>query len=206
MSSSRLKPSLTPLTLFATSARIRPWKARVFPSSSFRSNFTTLFSIDTVMPVTIGVFRLPFGPLTTTDPPSWRTSTPCGSAISFLPMRDMDLSLPDLAEDFAAHAGARRLGSREHALRGRDDGQPESAEDAGDFLFAAIHALSGTRDALDAVNHRLVARVLEVHAQRPLRTAVLFDDLVVTDESLGLEDAGDLDLELRYRHLHAIVA
>jgi hypothetical protein len=62
MSSSFLKPSLTPRTLLATSARIRPWKARVLPSSSFRSNFTTLFSTETEMPVTMGVFRLPFGP------------------------------------------------------------------------------------------------------------------------------------------------
>src|ERR1051325_175463 len=206
MSSSRLKPSLTPLTLFATSARIRPWNARVFPSSSLRSNFTTLSFTSTEMPVTIGVDRLPFGPFTTTLLPSWRTSTPFGSAISFLPMRDIGLSLPNLAEHFAAHARLRGLIAGEHALRGGDDRQSEAAENLGDLFLAAIDALSGTGDALDAVDDRLaVSRVLQVDAERGLRLAVFFDDFLVADETLRLEDAGGLAFSLRGRHLDAIV-
>src|SRR5215212_10775824 len=140
MSSSRLKPSLTPLTLLATSARIRPWKARDLPSSSFRSNLTTLLSTDMEMPGTIAVVRLPFGPLIMTLLPSWRTSTPFGRGSSFFPIRDMCSSLPDLAEDFAADALARGLGAREHASGGRDDGEAESTENGGDLFLAAIDA------------------------------------------------------------------
>src|ERR1051325_5557470 len=98
--------------------------------------------------------------------PSWRTSTPFGSAISFLPMRDIGLSLPNLAEHFAAHARLRGLIAGEHALRGGDERQSEAAENLGDLFLAAIDALSGTGDALDAVDDRLaVSRVLQVDAE-----------------------------------------
>src|SRR5687768_12380290 len=162
MSSSRLKPSLTPRTLFATSARIRPWKARVFFSSSGRWNFTTLSSTFIVMPAMMGVCNEPLGPLTTTASPSWRTSTPFGSGISFFPIRDMALSLPDLAEHFAADAGLRGLDAREDALGGRDDGQTETAQNLRDLFLATVDAAARARNALDAVNDRLaVFRVLQ---------------------------------------------
>src|SRR6185503_10814044 len=171
MSSSRLKPSLTPRTLFATSARIRPWKARVLFSSSFRSNLTTLFSMLTEMPGTSGVLSEPFG-----------------SAISFFPIRDMAISLPDLAEHFAADAALRGFGTRENALRGRHDGESESAENLRQLFLSAVDAAARTRNALDAVDHGLaVIRVLEVEAQRALRLAVLLDQFVVADEAFGLE-------------------
>src|SRR3954451_11011830 len=127
MSSSRLNPSVTPRTLFATSARIRPWKARERPSSFERVNCTTLFSIETPMPGTTGVVRVPLGPFTVTTLPSCLTSTPFGTGISFLPIRDIGFSLtrcslPDLAEHFAADAALDGFLSGQHALGGRDDG------------------------------------------------------------------------------------
>src|SRR5512132_3382240 len=144
MSSSRLKPSLTPLTLFATSARTRPWKARVFCSSLARVNCTTLFSTFTSMPGTSAVLRVPFGPLMVTAAPSFFTSTPFGSEISFLPIRDMSSSLPDLAEDFAAHAALHGIVAGEHALGRRHDRQTEAAEDARDLGLVAVDAAART--------------------------------------------------------------
>src|SRR5947209_8481958 len=205
MSSSRLNPSVTPRTLLATSARIRPWKARERPSSLARVNWTTLFSIETPMPGTTGVVRVPFGPLTVTTFPSCLTSTPFGTGISFLPMRDMGLSLPNLAKHFAADAALDGFLSGQHALRGRDDGEAETVEHARDLLLVAVDAAARARDALDAVDDRLaVGRVLEVDPQRPLRL-FLVRERVIADEALALENAGDLHLQLRGGELHAVV-
>src|ERR1043166_9220986 len=163
MSSSRLNPSVTPWTLFATSARMRPCSERDLPSSSPRLNCTTLSLISTPMPATTAVESVPFGPLTVRVLPSCRTSTPFGSGIGFFPIRDMGLSLPDLAEDLAADAALGGLGARQDALRRRDDGQSESAEHARDLLLVAVDAAARARDALDAVDDRLaVGRGLEV--------------------------------------------
>src|ERR1044071_5545158 len=117
----------------------------------------------------------------------------------------MGLSLPDLAEDLAADAALGGLGARQDALRRRDDGQSEPAEDPGDLLLVAVDTAAGARDALDAVDDRLaVGRVLEVDPQRSLRL-FLVRQRVVADEALTLEDAGDLHLQLRGRELHAVM-
>src|SRR6266568_8941805 len=153
----------------------------------------------------MAVESVPFGPVTVRVLPSWRTSTPFGSGIGFFPIRDMGLSLPDLAEDLAADAALGRLGARQDALRRRDDGEAETVEDARDLLLVAVDAAAGARDALDAVDDRLaVGRVLEVDPQRPLRL-FLVRERVVADEALALENAGDLHLQLRGGELHAVV-
>src|SRR5438105_5014053 len=114
------------------------------------------------------------------------------------------LSLPDLAEHFAADAALHGFGAREHALRRGNDRQSQSAEDPRDVLLVAVDAATGTRDALDAVNDRLsILRILQIDTER--RLDLLLDDFVVADETFALENARDLDLELRRRKLHAIV-
>src|SRR5205814_742877 len=124
----------------------------------------------------------------------------------FFPIRDMErFSLPDLAEDFAADAALDGLVAGQDALGRRDDGQPQAAEDARDLLLVAIDAAARAGDPLDAVDDRLaLGRVLQVDPQRALRL-VLIGDGVTADESLGLEDPGDLHLEFRRRKLHAVV-
>src|SRR5207248_11156892 len=202
---SRLNPSVTPRTLLATSARIRPWKARDFPSSSVRVNCTTLFSMVTPMPETTAVVRVPFGPFTVTTLPSCLTSTPFGTGISFLPIRDMGFSSPDLAKHFAADAALDGFLSGQHALGGRDDGQPEAAEHARDLLLVAVDAAARARDALDAVDDRLAAgRVFQIDPQRSLGLVLLLK-VVIADEALILEDAGDLHFQLRRGKLDAFV-
>src|SRR5512135_1543451 len=103
------------------------------------------------MPGTSAVDRVPFGPFTVTLLPACLTSTPFGSWIGFLPMRDMRISLPDLAEDFAADARLGGLCSGEHAAGGRDDGQAETAEDLGNLFLATVDPPARARNALDAV-------------------------------------------------------
>src|SRR5881275_2043878 len=98
-----------------------------------------LFSTFTPIPAMSAVDRLPFGPLMVTALPSCLTSTPLGSSIGFFPIRDMErFSLPDLAEDFAAHAALDGFVPGQDALRRRDDGQSEAAEDARDLLLVAV--------------------------------------------------------------------
>src|SRR5258705_586783 len=121
------------------------------------------------MPGTTAVVRVPLGPFTVTTLPSCLTSTPFGTGISFLPIRDIGISLPDLAEDFAADAALDGFLSGQHALGGRDDGQAETAEDARDLLLVAVDAAARARDALDAVDDRLAAGpVFEVGPERAL--------------------------------------
>src|SRR5437764_8350247 len=157
------------------------------------------------MPGTRAVDSVPFGPLTVTELPSCFTSTPFGSEIGFLPMRNMRRSLPDLTEHFAADALLGGIGAGENALRRGDDGETETAEDAGNLVLGAVDAAARARDALDAVNDRLaIVGVAEVDAQRGLRP--FLDHFVVADETLVLEDARHLDFELRCGKLDTFVA
>src|SRR5436190_5347753 len=157
------------------------------------------------MPEISAVVSVPFGPLTVTASPSWRTSTPLGSSIGFFPIRDMErFSLPDLAEDFAADAALDGFVAGQDALGRRHDGQPEAAEDLRDLLLVAVDAAARAGDPLDAVDDRLArGRVLEVDPEGALRRLV--GHRVVADESLGLEDPGDLHFEFRCGKLDAIV-
>jgi hypothetical protein len=130
----------------------------------------------------------------------------------FLTIRDMrgspyQMPAAKLAERFAADAATLSLGTGEHALRGGDDGQTEATEHLRELFLAAVNATARARDALDAMNDGLaVPGVLEIDAQAALRLPFLGgNDFVVADETLGLEDLGDLDLQLRARHLDAFV-
>src|SRR4029450_550470 len=74
----------------------------------------------------------PRGPFTTTTASSPTvTSTPLGILMGCLPIRLMasDLRSPDERQDLAADPLAGRVAVRHHALRGRDDRDPEPAQD-----------------------------------------------------------------------------
>ena len=74
-----------------------------------------------------------------------------------------------------------------------------------DAVVADVDAATRGRHAADAVDRRLaVAPVAEDDGQR-LRLFALADADVV-EVALGLEDRGDVLLELRVRHLGAVVA
>src|SRR5687768_15392062 len=74
---------------------------------------------------------VPSGPFTEMLPPARFTSTPLGSGIGYLAMRDMAASGDD-AEDFAADAVGAGLAVGHHAARGRQDRHAEPVHDARD--------------------------------------------------------------------------
>src|SRR6266478_2387331 len=119
ISSSLLKPSWTPFTALATSARVRPWSARCCRVSSARLNTTVPLSTAHVIPAGRGFSRDTFPFSTRISFPCTLTLTPAGRAIGILPIRDMSSS-PDVADDLAgtrvdAPAGpAHHLDAREY--------------------------------------------------------------------------------------------
>src|SRR5437762_8373269 len=94
------------------------------------------------------------------------TSTPFGTAIGYLAMRDM--SIPPLrhdAKDFAADAVGAGLAVGHHAARGRQDGDAQAVHDLRDVVAALVDAQARLRNALEALDHGLAGVVLQADAQ-----------------------------------------
>src|SRR5205823_14811612 len=71
-------------------------------------------------------------------------------------------------------------------------------------VLARVDAATRLRDSLQVRDHALAAAaVLEIDHERLVRVAVL--DAVIPDVALLLEQAGDLLLHPRVRHLHVVV-
>src|SRR5450759_3640522 len=216
MSRSLRKPSVTPLTAFATRLRARPWN---LPSSgSSRSVFACSWSPLTSKPIPGGsAWRIfPFGPCTSTAPGWTSIVTPFGMGIIFLPIRDINsfqlpassFQLPHVTEHFAADAGLHRFAAGHDPAGGRQDAGAEAREDVRDIVAAEVDAAARTADALDADDDALPARpVLQLHAERALRLVVLrLHDLEALDLAFALQDFRDLDLQARERHIDAGMA
>src|SRR3978361_1938795 len=81
--------------------------------------------------------RVPLGPFTVTRRSSTATSTPDGTVMGSLPMRDIAecllsvSGLPAVGEDFPTHALLVRLAVGEQTLAGGDDGDAEATEHLG---------------------------------------------------------------------------
>src|SRR5262245_8045672 len=205
ISSLRSKPSLTPFTMLATSARVSPCSARTVRSSLARVTTTCPLSIVALSPRGTGWNSLPLGPSARTSAPSTWTFTPCGMTMGFLPMRDMRGPLPHVGQHFAADLLLARLPVGHHAARRRDDRHAHAGQDGRDLLVGHVHPPARRRHAHQPRDHLLVARpILEVHAQRPL-LLVLLEHAEVLDEPLGLEDLGHPHLELRGRDVDLLV-
>src|SRR3569833_4012007 len=134
------------------------------------------------------------------------TSTPEGTATGSFPMRDMSVppSLPDVGEDFAAHAVALGLPVGLQAAGRRDDRDAQPAENGRQFGRFCVDPQTGLGDAPQAGDAPLTVRaVLEFDDE----VLVLFARLVVVarDVALALEDLGDVRLELRVRELDLVV-
>jgi hypothetical protein len=73
--------------------------------------------------------RVPPGPFTVTVRSAMVTSTPLGTVIGDLPMRDTTTtSSPDEAQDLAAHAAMARLAVGHETLAGREHGDAQAAQ------------------------------------------------------------------------------
>ena len=75
--------------------------------------------------------RVPLGPFTVTVRSAMVTSTPLGTVMGALPMRDTVLaSSPDEAQDLAAHAALARLAVGHETLAGREHSDTQAAQHA----------------------------------------------------------------------------
>src|SRR6266850_2216254 len=205
ISSFRSKPSLTPLTMLATSARARPCSARTWRSSLPRSMTTVPSTIRGVSPAGTGWLSLPLGPSARTVAPSTRTFTPCGILMGCLPMRDMSASpLPHVGEDFAADLLLARLAVGEHPAGGREQGDAHAGQDRRNLVVGDVHAAARRRHPHQARDHPLVGgAVLEIDAQRVLLAVV--EHAEVLDEPLVLQELGDAHLEPGGRDVDLLV-
>jgi hypothetical protein len=123
-----------------------------------------------------------------------------------LPIRDMasNLSVPNVAENFAAHPEAAAALPGENALRRRKDRQPQAVQHLRDLVLAAVHPPPGPRNALQPVDRALAAgAVLERDADGLLDVGV--DDLEAVHEPLVGQDAHDGHLHPRRGNVHGLV-
>src|SRR5215471_2780302 len=211
MSSSFLKPWVTPCTALASNARARPCSARC--SSLSRIAFSTPSFCSSLICAGTSTLSLPLGPCTSTLPPATGLIfTPEGTGIGLRPIRDIvslsfsqNFRLPDFAKNFAAEIRLAGSATGHHALWRGENADAQPANDGTDFARAEIVALAGARNALHAGDDAAaVRRVLQEDAQG-LAGLVLVHHFVGGDIALFLENAGDFGLQLRNRHVHALV-
>src|SRR5690606_23243062 len=195
----RSKPALTPVTMLFTSARTVPdmalaWReslaaAKVSWPSSWE--IRTLPSRDWV--------RVPSGPLTTICPALMVASTPFGSATGYLAMRDMvEISLCHVAEHFATDAVGAGLAVRHDATGGRDDRHAQAVHDLGNGIAALVDTQAGTRDAVDALDHRTAGIIFQDDFQ--LRLGLFATDTEILDVAFVLQHGGNGRLQLGGGH------
>src|ERR1700730_5079371 len=150
-SRSRVKPPLTPWTMLATSVRVRPCSERWM--RAFEGRSTVIVPVSTLMSIDGAKVRcnVPREPVTLRRlPVSRATSTPSGTGIGSLPIRDIRSGLPHERDDFAAQSGALRRASGHQTARGRDDGNAQPSEHPRDLGLARVHAQPGAADPAQA--------------------------------------------------------
>src|SRR5579859_369040 len=190
------------MIMLLTSVRDRPWRSLETRSSFGRVTSrlpSSPFSIE--MGLTTVCVRVPLGPFTVTSWPVMLTSTPAGTGIGSRPIRDIASppSLPDVGEHFAADALAGRLTVGEQAVRGRDDGDAEAAEDARQAGGLRVHAKTRLADPLDPGDGALAVRAeLQLDGELLAHLRVLHGP--GGDVALLLEDLADVRLDLARRH------
>src|SRR5215213_1215208 len=182
---------------------VRPCSERLVRSSSGRFTSRAPSSPrSTVMGAATVWLSVPLGPLTVTVGvvlPSIWTSTPDGTVIGSLPMRDiatsllLGLSSPDVGEDFPTHALLVGLTVGQQALAGRDDRDTQTTEHLGQARVLGVHPQARLADAADAGDRALpVTPVLERDGERLRDTALwVVGHVERRDVALGLEDLGD---------------
>src|SRR5690606_35574328 len=182
-------------------ARVVPWCARASRSRPERRFSTVMLPSSTTTPTSgrCSNVSVPFGPLTVTTRAFVSTVTPSGTAIGFLPMRDMFRSSDGAersghrAQDLAADALGAALAIGEHALVGRDHGDPEAAADPRELVDAAIPPAPRLAEAGDVRDHLLaLGAIAEIDADHALRAVRVH--LVVADVALALQHVEDAHL------------
>src|SRR5580692_4908864 len=229
ISRSRVHPLVTPSTALLTRARASPCTAACESFSRTATRFPSLCS--TTMPAGRAVSNLPLGPCTSTVLPSILTVTPLGIGIGFFPIRDirsalkllapgfqlvqLDFgfgeqpearsdSLPDLAQQFAAHAFFTGLASRHHSPWRSKDVDPHTAEHARNLAAPHIDAASRARYALRLRNSGLIVGAIFQINSDDLVTFFL-SSLEIRDVALFLQNAGNLQFQPGGWDVHLLV-
>src|SRR5919205_2839109 len=114
------------------------------------------------------------------------------------------ITLVDFRQHLAADVLAAGALARHQAARGRDDVDAVAAEHARYLGRAQVDAPPGLGDAREVRDGAGAARVVAQEDADGAARPLALDDVVV-DVALLLEDAGDLQLQLRRRDVHARV-
>src|SRR5689334_2740653 len=119
--------------MLAISVRVSPCRDLLCRSSSGRDTWIWPSLRSTVMGAATWCERVPLGPFTVTRRSSTATSTPEGTEMGSLPMRDISPPpfSPDVGEDFPTYALLLGLAVRQQTVAGRDDRDAEAAEHLG---------------------------------------------------------------------------
>src|ERR1700683_4263656 len=148
--------------MLAISVGDSPCSARTEPSSFGLVTLITPSSRTTSMGTAMVWCSSPFGPCTVTSCPSTVTCTPLGMVTGSRPILDIAAPpLPDVGEDFPAHAALIGLFIGHQAAGGRDDRHAETAQHPGQVILLRVDAQPGLGDPLDA-GDRALARVAEL--------------------------------------------
>src|SRR4051812_28779156 len=143
-----VKPSDTPRTMEATSARVVPHIMRDCVSLRRGATETWLSSTFASRVSLTGMLSVPSLPLADRMPFAIATVTPAGRATGYLPTRDIAPFPSEHPEQhFAAHIGRARLTVRQHAARRGQDRGAQAGIDAGQFLDAGIDPATGLAHA-----------------------------------------------------------
>src|SRR4051794_26654518 len=190
--------------MFAIRLRVSPCRARSSPRSVGRLTTIVPSSCSTCMRAGTCWVSSPSGPFTITRPGESETETPAGSSMGCLPIRL--IGSPDEADDFSADSLLGRGSARDQAVGGGQNRDAHPAEDARQAVLARVDAAAGLGDALEVGDHALaVAPELELDNERVVGRVLLALDLVIANVALLLEEACDLRLGARARHLGTLV-
>src|SRR5690606_14628269 len=161
-------------------ARAR-WVSERMVSERPSASWVTSISSATVQELS------PLGPLTETVWPSSVTVTPFGTAMVFLPIRDISV---DPAEDCAADVSVAGVGVRHDAFRSREDRDAEAVLDRLQIADGRIDATAGLRHAGDLSDHRLAVEVLQLNLELRELAGVL-NQRIAADVALVLQHVQD---------------
>src|SRR5579885_2150994 len=206
ISSSLVNPVDTPVTMLATSERVRPCSARFCRSSSGRSTIRVASSWRTVISPGRSRSSCPCGPLTAMRPPLIVTLTPEGTVIGLRPTRLIAASSPHVAQDLTTDPALARLPVGHEPLAGRQHGNAEPAEHARQVIGLRVDPQARLGHAPQSGDGpAAVRRVLHLDledAAGPLRIVV---HRVPGDVALPLEQGGQVLLQLGGGHRHRLV-
>src|SRR5215216_5795020 len=191
--------------MFAINVRVNPCRARCSARSVGRVTSSWPSSSATSIARALRSSRLPRGPATRTTSGSIVTVTDSGTAMGFLPIRDM--ALPDLGDDLAADARLAGVVAGHHAVRRGQDRGAHAAQHLREVLGVDVGPLAGARYAPDPRDHRrAVLGVLQVHDDAVAGGAgTALDGLERLDVALLAQDPRELLLEPRRRDLDRLV-